>query len=582
MATTHSTATPPAPAGTGVPLRIEGPGSLVADGVDLAPALTALSDLGAVGSPQLSVSSGFSLPPSEVSDLLATVVSLRAALAAVETRAVVALEDTMRSAANRHRDEAGSDAPEVDEKLVRRSSSREASMLSQRSPASAAHRLSASRRLVRHFPRMLTALAQGKISEDVAFAVGRTSGPVAPDLRGDIDEALAGALPYLEGAGVRQWTREVEALAHRKDPEGADRRYRVAVKERGVTVRPGAHGMATMSVRLPGIDAALVRKRLSLEAERLRAAGDRRGHQAIMADSLVDTVIGRVNGMDPVQLDLGVIVTDRALLSPERGDAATIPGYGCVPFEQVRSCLRETLDPPRPGTPDPLGPDGEQLRAVFRLIWTHPSTDEVVAIQSRARAFPEVLRRFVHFRDITCRGPFCDAEIRQVDHIRPHSRGGPTSLENANGLCASCNTKETFTRSVAIERRVRWTSLLGTRVSVGPVAVGPGPLGSTSNVSASATTPTSATISASATTPVSATPPASAATPDSATTPAAATRPGTEDEDAPHDLVGRMHRSIIRRMDSGPARRRRPASTGPRMQMARGRPRIPVEYPAPA
>ena len=42
-----------------------------------------------------------------------------------------------------------------------------------------------------------------------------------------------------------------------------------------------------------------------------------------------------------------------------------------------------------------------------------------------------------------CRTPWCDAPIRHSDHIQPYSTGGPTTLPNAQGLCARCNqTKE--------------------------------------------------------------------------------------------------------------------------------------------
>src|SRR5699024_11348850 len=81
----------------------------------------------------------------------------------------------------------------------------------------------------------------------------------------------------------------------------------------------------------------------SLEAERLRASGDRRGHSAIMADAAANALIGREGGIEPATFDVGVIITDRALLDPEGADPAVIEGYGTVPPEQLRSELREAL-----------------------------------------------------------------------------------------------------------------------------------------------------------------------------------------------------------------------------------------------
>src|SRR5699024_3628163 len=112
---------------------------------------------------------------------------------------------------------------------------------------------------------------------------------------------------------------------------GASRRHQRAARDRHVTVTPVNHGMASLNARLPARDAVLVRKRLSLEAERLRAQGDHRGHHAIMADCLVDTLLGREDAMDPTMLDIGMIITDRALIDPGAGDIAQIEGYGPVP-----------------------------------------------------------------------------------------------------------------------------------------------------------------------------------------------------------------------------------------------------------
>lgn len=206
--------------------------------------------------------------------------------------------------------------------------------------------------------------------------------------------------------------------------------------------------MATLSARLSGIDAAQAHKRLSLEAERLRAGGDRRGHQAIMADVLVDTILGRDEQMDPTNLDIGLIITDRALFSPDEGEIAQVEGYGAVPAEAVREQLRAALREPETPQEDRYGADGPTVRAVLRRLYTHPASGELVAVESRAKAFPSALARFLRWRDLSCRGPFCNAAIRQSDHIVPRSAGGPTSIDNGQGACAHDNGKEEHFHSV--------------------------------------------------------------------------------------------------------------------------------------
>ena len=230
--------------------------------------------------------------------------------------------------------------------------------------------------------------------------------------------------------------------------------------------------MASLNARLPARDAVLVRKRLSLEAERLRAQGDRRGHHAIMADCLVDTLLGREDAMDPTMLDIGMI-TPTALDRPGAGHRPD-RGIRLVPVDCVREDLRAALRKPA-DLQDPIGPDGPDLRAVLRRLYTHPTTGELVAVESKARAFPKAMARFLAWRDTVCRGPHCNAVIRQSDHIRSIARGGKASIDNGQGLCAACNLKEQMAREIERSQgsghRVRWTSNAGLTRTTTPTSL---------------------------------------------------------------------------------------------------------------
>ena len=107
-----------------------------------------------------------------------------------------------------------------------------------------------------------------------------------------------------------------------------------------------------------------------------------------MADAMVGTLLGRDSGMELETLDVGVVITDRALLSPEHGDPAHIEGYGPVPAEALREELRQALAEPEGPDQDRFGADGPQIRAVLRTLFTHPTAGEVVAVESTAREFP--------------------------------------------------------------------------------------------------------------------------------------------------------------------------------------------------
>lgn len=57
-----------------------------------------------------------------------------------------------------------------------------------------------------------------------------------------------------------------------------------------------------------------------------------------------------------------------------------------------------------------------------------------------------LLRDLVELRDQTCRTPYCDAPIRDVDHIIPVHAGGTTTPSNLQGLCQSCNLAKEIPR----------------------------------------------------------------------------------------------------------------------------------------
>ena len=77
--------------------------------------------------------------------------------------------------------------------------------------------------------------------------------------------------------------------------------------------------------------------------------------------------------------------------------------------------------------------------AWIRRLYTAPGDGQLLGMDSKARKFPDGIRRMVMARDATCAGPWCDAPIRHIDHIVAWSQGGPTTLANGEGLCERCN-----------------------------------------------------------------------------------------------------------------------------------------------
>jgi hypothetical protein len=176
--------------------------------------------------------------------------------------------------------------------------------------------------------------------------------------------------------------------------------------------------MTYLTALLPVAQGVAVLAALTREADSRRAAGDARSRGQVMADTLVQRVTGQASAPD-VPLTVNVVISDQALL----GDAGTahLPGFGPVPADLVRQSVSETTT------------------IALRRLYACPATGRLVAMESRARTFPDALARFIEFRDQACATPWCDAPIRHTDHVVPHEDGGPTAVTNGQGVCVACN-----------------------------------------------------------------------------------------------------------------------------------------------
>ncbi|GAB2541566.1 DUF222 domain-containing protein [Brachybacterium huguangmaarense] len=470
-----------------------------------------------------------------------------------------------------------------------RAAAHEIALARRMSPASSSYSLAASRRLVAQLPGTFGLLASGRVTEQQARTISTALDGADPETAHAIDEALTREPGRLDGVGTRRLASEVRALRDAADPHDAAARAERAARSRSVTMKPLPDEMAAVTATLRAVDAVTVMNALRLEAESRRARGATGGVRALEADALVDVVLDGVlagpdgsaaaveerlderwealtdaareqrsdraasgtvsvptGRMGSRRVEVGVIITDRALLAPETidrprraagadggkrsgdsdGEARTsddagagfgasrtpdgadpiaqLEGYGPVSARLIRS----TLDGMPPGSfagdpPEFRHPDAT-AGAMMRRLFTHPRTGELVAMESRARAFPATLQRAIRWRDETCATPWCNARVRHIDHITPYADGGPTSYANGQGLCERCNLiKEHGGWSVEIGAEASGTgSSIGTGAttrSVGGDAVGGDAVDSAMEPDRTATATISATSAAEST-----------------------------------------------------------------------------------
>jgi hypothetical protein len=345
-------------------------------------------------------------------DLIAALERLKGAAAAAQARLSVAFDASQRT------QQATDGVPAQKQGLGVAS---QVALARRDSPNKGARHLGLAKALVHEMPHTLRALAAGRISEWRATILVRETAVLSAEHRRSVDAALADRIGDLGDAGVK---REAMKLAYQLDPGSALRRTRRAHEERRVSIRPAPDTMSYVTGLLPVAQGVAVHAALTKHADTLRAAGDQRSRGQIMADTFVERLTGQARAGD-VPVEVQLVMTDRTLLGGD-DTPARIVGHGPIPAALARALVR-------------AGSAGEVARVWVRRLFTNPVTGDLIAMDSRRREFPVVLRRLFVIRDEVCRTPWCDAPIRHADHVRRAADGGDTSADNGQGLCEACN-----------------------------------------------------------------------------------------------------------------------------------------------
>lgn len=309
------------------------------------------------------------------------------------------------------------------------------------SPARGRTLVDASMVLVHDLPSTLTTLARGEISEDRALMVVRETAHLSSEdrrvLDAELGEGSATGPGGLGGLGAEQLRQAIQRIALRLDDEAASRRMRRARSLRRVSGRLLGDGTGRITAVVKAEQYAAVLGALGQAATKAKAAGDPRTRDQVRADALVERVTGQSQAdAGPVSLNLVMGVeslladsTEPGFLQGVSGASRGVPA-GFLPSGLCRDLFRRA---------------GEAGRASVRRLFTRPSDRQLVAMESDSRAFAGLLADLVLLRDGgTCRTPWCDAPARHVDHAVPVAECGPTSFDNGQGLCETCNyVKET-------------------------------------------------------------------------------------------------------------------------------------------
>lgn len=273
--------------------------------------------------------------------------------------------------------------------------------------------------LQRELPHTNRLFAAGEVSEYRAMLVARETACLSREDRARVDAALAGELP---GLSDRQIVARAKQIAYELDPRSVVERVARAEADRRVTIRPAPDAMALVSALLPVAQGVALYAALSRGADQARAAGDPRGRGQVMADTLVCRTTGQASAGD-VAVEVQLVISDEVLLG-DSDAPARIVGHGPIPAGVARRLVKCA---------------SEADRAGVRRLYVRPADGQLVAMESKRRAFPKGLATLILTRDDVCRTPWCGAPVRHIDHVVPVRSSGQTSAVNGQGLFEQCN-----------------------------------------------------------------------------------------------------------------------------------------------
>ena len=279
--------------------------------------------------------------------------------------------------------------------------------------------------LVDELPHVLAALEDGLINERRAEILTAEAEHLPITTRSAYDTALADLLGAGTPLGDRALRLAAQRIAMRLDEQSVLKRRERAHRNRHVTAQRRDDGTTQISATLSEVHAAAIMQSLHTRAAAEKNLdGEERSFSQVVADLFVARLTGQATAVaTPIAINL--VVSAETLLGDSDEPAELVPMTGGAGGPIPASVARKLVTcAPEQGT---------RVRRLFT------DTEHLVAMESTSRTFDGLLRQFVTLRDRTCRTPWCNAAIRQHDHITPDHAGGPTSASNGQGLCGACN-----------------------------------------------------------------------------------------------------------------------------------------------
>ena len=327
------------------------------------------------------------------------------------------------------------------------------------------------RLLDEHLPATFTALQDGAISFRHATVIAEEADSLPVEARTAFDADMA---PRARQMTAVQLGRKARAVRETMHPQSIRERHVRAAADRRVCVEPARDGMARLELLMPAPEAFGIFNRLDDTARALAGPDEPRTLDQLRADVATDLLL---NGQHRTPTPTDPNHADPTLADPEHPNStASIHQFpqGIVPTVMVVVPVLSLLGlSEEPATLEGYGPiDAETARELagnakswFRIL-THPETGTVLSVGQTRYTVPEAMRRYLQFRDGTCRAWGCNRQARNcdLDHTVEWHNGGHTAVDNLAHLCERHHKLKTHTGwdvEQVGDGRLQWTSPWG-------------------------------------------------------------------------------------------------------------------------
>ncbi|WP_049822311.1 DUF222 domain-containing protein [Arthrobacter sp. H41] len=284
------------------------------------------------------------------------------------------------------------------------------------------------------FPGTFLALRNGVITYHHASAILEQADGIVPSARKDFEDCLLAAAPGRTRAQLARLGRRERERHH---PESIVVRQGKAAADRRVELAPEKDGMCWLSAFLPAETALGVFGMVTGLAKSVQGPDEPRTLTQLRADVLVDLL----TGFEP-KAQAGCESRSEGVSDvPPLPSGQKIATTDVLVTMDVQTLLGLAENPAQLEGYGPISPvSARELTAVSKhfIPLLVDKNQNVLAMGRNARLPSTLLRRWVRFRDETCRFPGCSraAPRCEVDHSVPWSQGGATDHRNLSSLCA--------------------------------------------------------------------------------------------------------------------------------------------------